>query len=113
MDLLSLIGITQAQAQNSAGWGNVAKEVEETGFSWTEPLFGGTWMAWTGATAALFVGIFSAMFILTIIEIRRPGGAWHRIHFSGMVGAYGHAIVGASGLKYWLGYILLLESVTA
>ena len=74
MDLLSILGINSAQAQNTAGWGNTAKEVEETGFSWTEPLFGGTWMAWTGATAAVFVGIFSAMFIITILEIRRPGG---------------------------------------
>ncbi|MCF6321441.1 MAG: DUF2160 domain-containing protein [Rhizobiaceae bacterium] len=32
------------------------------------------WMAWTWPTALLFIGIFSAMGILTIIEIRYPGG---------------------------------------
>ena len=57
------------------GWGNVSKQEEPKGFSWTDPLFGGTWMAWTAATAAVFTGIFSAMAILTVIEIRHPGGA--------------------------------------
>ena len=33
-----------------------------------------TWMAWTWPTALLFVGIFSAMGILTVIEIKDPGG---------------------------------------
>ncbi|WP_049645605.1 DUF2160 domain-containing protein [Candidatus Rhodobacter oscarellae] len=31
-------------------------------------------MAWTPATFALFCGIFAAMGLLTILEIRRPGG---------------------------------------
>mgnify|MGYP000008756791 FL=1 len=33
-----------------------------------------SWMAWTWPTALLFVGIFSAMGVLTVLEIRRPGG---------------------------------------
>ncbi len=33
-----------------------------------------SWMAWTWPTAILFVGIFSAMGVLTVLEIRRPGG---------------------------------------
>ncbi len=32
------------------------------------------WMAWTWPTAILFVGIFSAMGALTILELRSPGG---------------------------------------
>lgn len=56
------------------GWGNVAKEEEPKGFSWTEPLWPEFWMAWTPATLAVFVGIFSAMAVLTILEIRWPGG---------------------------------------
>ncbi len=32
------------------------------------------WMAWTWPTALVFIGIFSAMAILTVIEIRHPGG---------------------------------------
>ena len=33
-----------------------------------------TWMAWTWPTALVFIGIFSAMGVLTILEIRHPGG---------------------------------------
>ena len=33
-----------------------------------------SWMAWTWPTALVFIGIFSAIIILTIIEIKRPGG---------------------------------------
>lgn len=32
------------------------------------------WMAWTWPTALVFVGIFSAMGVLTVLEIRNPGG---------------------------------------
>ncbi|MGB2892415.1 MAG: DUF2160 domain-containing protein [Albidovulum sp.] len=31
-------------------------------------------MAWTPATLAVFVGIFAAMGLLTVLEIRHPGG---------------------------------------
>lgn len=68
---LSLLWTTPALAQ---GWGNVAQQEEETGFSWTEPLWPSFWMAWTPATFTLFCGIFGAMAIITILEIRRPGG---------------------------------------
>lgn len=33
------------------------------------------WMAWTWPTALAFIGIFSAMAVLTVLEIRTPGGA--------------------------------------
>ena len=32
------------------------------------------WMAWTWPTALLFIGIFSAMGVITVLEIKRPGG---------------------------------------
>ncbi|QHQ35859.1 DUF2160 domain-containing protein [Algicella marina] len=32
------------------------------------------WMAWTWPTALVFVGIFGAMAVITVLEIRRPGG---------------------------------------
>ena len=32
------------------------------------------WMAWTWPTAFVFIGIFSAMAVLTVLEIRSPGG---------------------------------------
>ena len=33
-----------------------------------------SWMAWTWPTAFVFIGIFSAMAVLTVLEIRYPGG---------------------------------------
>ena len=68
---VSLLFAGPAQAQNN--WGSVKKE-EPKGFSWTDPLWPDFWMAWTPATLAVFVGIFTAMGIITILEIRRPGG---------------------------------------
>ena len=70
--MLFLLLPSTALAQN---WGNVAKNKEPEGFSWTAPLFGGTWMAWTAATAAVFICIFAAIGVMTVIEIRHPGGA--------------------------------------
>ena len=67
--VFSLCGVASAQ-----GWGNVAKKEEPKGFSWTDPLWPDFWMAWTPATLMLFVGIFSAMGVITVLEIRRPGG---------------------------------------
>ncbi len=33
-----------------------------------------SWMAWTWPTALIFIGLFSAMGILTVLEIKYPGG---------------------------------------
>ncbi len=33
-----------------------------------------SWMAWTWPTALFFIGIFSAMGVLTLLELRYPGG---------------------------------------
>ena len=33
-----------------------------------------SWMAWTLPTALIFIGLFSAMAVLTILEIKYPGG---------------------------------------
>ncbi len=33
-----------------------------------------TWMAWTWPTALVFIGIFSAIAVLIVLEIRHPGG---------------------------------------
>ena len=58
----------------ASGWGKVVAKKEEVGFSWTDPLWPDFWMAWTPATFILFCGIFSAMAVITVLEIRRPGG---------------------------------------
>ena len=59
------------------GWGNVTQQKEES-FSWekwwTEPIFGGFWMAWTRATLVFFVVLFGLIAAMAIIEIFRPGG---------------------------------------
>ncbi len=57
----------------AAQWSNVGNATEVKGFSWTDPLWPSFWMAWTPATLAVFIGIFSAMGVLTVLEIRRPG----------------------------------------
>ncbi len=70
---LWLLGPSLAQAQQ-AGWGNVG-EPEDPGFSWTQPMFGGFWMAWTPATMAVFVFIFGCIALMGFLEWRNPGGA--------------------------------------
>ncbi|PLW75922.1 DUF2160 domain-containing protein [Cohaesibacter celericrescens] len=37
-----------------------------------------SWMAWTWPTAFVFIGIFSSMAVLTVLEVRTPGGAERR-----------------------------------
>ena len=70
--LLYLAALMPAPAL-AAGWGDLGKKADE-GLSWTAPLWPSFWMAWTPATLAVFVGIFTAMGILTALEIRHPGG---------------------------------------
>ena len=58
---LALLAASPAVAQ---GWGNVAKQEAEKGFSWFDPLWPSFWMAWTPATFALFCGIFGAIAVI-------------------------------------------------
>jgi predicted small integral membrane protein len=63
-----------ASAQTpQAGWGNLGKE-EPKGFSWTDPLFGDFWMAWTAATLAFFVAVLALIALMGLLEWRSPGG---------------------------------------
>ena len=64
----TLLPLLIANAAFAQGWGNVAKKEEETGFSWTAPLWPSFWMAWTPATFALFCGIFGAIALIGILE---------------------------------------------
>lgn len=70
----ALLAAPSLAAAQQAGWGNVGKQ-EETGFSWTQPLFGGFWMAWTPATLVFFVFVFAFIAVMGLLEWRRPGGA--------------------------------------
>ena len=67
--LLPLLFFPSLALAQQAGWGNVGQQQEEKGFSWTDPLWPDFWMAWTPATFAVFVGIFSAIAFIGIIEV--------------------------------------------
>lgn len=90
------------------GWGDMGNKADE-GFSWTAPLWPSFWMAWTPATLAVFIGIFSAMGVLTVLEIRRPGGD-ARLGALGLVTTRGDRLfISLLGTSYifmaWLGLI--------
>ena len=68
---LALLAPAAARAQQ-AGWENVGKQ-EPQGFSWTQPLFGGFWMAWTPATLAFFAFVFGCIALMGLLEWRAPG----------------------------------------
>ena len=70
----ALLAPAAARAQE-AGWGNLNKEAAAKGFSWTQPLFNGFWMAWTPATLAFFLFIFASIALMGALEWRSPGGA--------------------------------------
>jgi len=68
-----------------------------------------SWMAWTWPTAFVFIGIFSAMGVLTALEIRSPGGA-ERKGALGLVTTRGDRLfISLLGSTYimlaWLGLI--------
>ena len=107
--LLLLPAVAIAQ---QAGWGNVGQAQEEA-FSWskwwTEPMFSGFWMAWTRATLAFFVFIFTAIGLMAALELRRPGGD-ERAGILGLSTTRGDRLfIGLLGSAYvflaWLGLI--------
>ena len=102
-----LPGLAHAQAQ--AGWGNVGQQ-EEKGFSWTDPLWPEFWMAWTPATLAVFVGIFSAIAIIGILEVWRFHDGVERRGILGLTTTLGDRLfISLLGSVYiflaWLGFV--------
>ena len=100
--------VPAAAAAQTQGWGQLG-QTQDKGFSWTQPLWPSFWMAWTPATLAVFVGIFAAMIVLTILEIRRPGGD-ERLGALGLVTTRGDRLfIALLGTSYifmaWLGLI--------
>ena len=90
------------------GWAKLGK-AEDKGFSWTAPLWAPFWMAWTPATLAVFVGIFGAMVVLTVMEMRKPGGD-ARVGVLGLVTTRGDRLfLTLLGTSYiflaWLGLV--------
>lgn len=102
---LALPGSAAAQAK--AGWGNVG-ESEEKGFSWTDPLWPEFWMAWTPATLAFFVGIFSAIAAIGVLESLRHRDGLERKGIFGLTTTLGDRLfISLLGAAYiflaWLG----------
>ena len=63
-----LLVFPSATTAQQAGWGNVGQPVEK-GFSWTDPIWPDFWMAWTPATLAIFIFIFSAIAVIGLLEV--------------------------------------------
>jgi len=92
------------------GWGNVVKKEEETGFSWTAPLWPSFWMAWTPATFLLFCGIFSAIGIIAFLEVTRYRDGIERRGVFGLTTTLGDRLfITLLGTAYiflaWLGLV--------
>lgn len=72
-------------------------------------MFSLAWMAWTWPTALVFIGIFSAMGVLTWLEIKHPGGD-ERKGVLGLVTTRGDRLfIALLGSVYiflaWLGFV--------
>lgn len=111
LTLILLLVPAMALAQQ-AGWGNLGKAQAEV-FTWTkwwtEPLFGGFWMAWTRATVAFFLFVFGAIAAMAVLEWRNPGGD-ERMGILGLATTRGDRLfIGLLGSAYiflaWLGLI--------
>ncbi|WP_293575521.1 DUF2160 domain-containing protein [Phaeobacter sp.] len=68
-----------------------------------------SWMAWTWPTALVFIGIFSAIGLLIVLELRTPGGA-ARKGVLGLVTTRGDRLfISLLGTSYiflaWLGLV--------
>ena len=105
--LLTLLSANSAAAQ---GWGNVAKKEEETGFSWTAPLWPSFWMAWTPATFLLFCGIFGAIAVIGVLEVVKYRDGIERRGILGLTTTLGDRLfISLLGTAYiflaWLGLV--------
>lgn len=92
-----------------AGWGNVG-QAEEKAFSWTAPLWPDFWMAWTPVTLAVFVGIFSAIAVIGMLEVLRFRDGIERRGILGLTTTLGDRLfITLLGTAYiflaWLGFV--------
>ena len=60
-------------AAQQAGWGAVGQAADK-GWSFTDAIAPGFWMAWTNATALFFVFVFCCIVLMAVLEVRNPGG---------------------------------------
>lgn len=106
--LAVLVALLSGAAGAQSNWGAPAQEAEK-GFSWTDAIAPGFWMAWTNATAAFFAFIFAAIAVLAVVEAWRPGGGERR-GVLGLVTTRGDRLfLGLLGAAYvflaWLGLV--------
>lgn len=105
--ICTVVAANPALAQ---GWGNVTKQEEETGFSWTDPLWPAFWMAWTPATFVLFCGIFGAIAVIGILEWFKYRDGLERKGILGLTTTLGDRLfITLLGTAYiflaWLGFV--------
>jgi predicted small integral membrane protein len=108
--LLSVLTVIMANPAMAQTWGNVAKKEEETGFSWTAPLWPSFWMAWTPATFALFCGIFGAIAVIGVLEVVKFRDGIERRGILGLTTTLGDRLfISLLGTAYiflaWLGFV--------
>ena len=108
--LLTAALFLAANSANAQGWGNVAQKEEETGFSWTAPLWPSFWMAWTPATFALFCGIFGAIALIGVLEGVKYRDGVERKGILGLTTTLGDRLfITLLGTAYihlaWLGFV--------
>ena len=109
--LITLLVLLPGQAfAQTAGWGNVGQQQEAQGFSWTDPLWPDFWMAWTPATFAVFVGIFSAIAIIGLLEGFKYKDGIERKGILGLTTTLGDRLfISLLGSAYiflaWLGFV--------
>lgn len=102
--------LPSAASAQQAGWGNVGQQQEEQGFSWTDPLWPTFWMAWTPATFAVFVCIFSAIAVIGVLEVWRFQDGLERKGVFGLTTTLGDRLfITLLGTVYiflaWLGFV--------
>ena len=102
--------LASAGAAHAQGWGNVGKQEEPKGFSWTDPLWPAFWMAWTPATFALFCGIFGAIAIIGLLEVFKYRDGVERRGVLGLTTTLGDRLfISLLGSAYiflaWLGLV--------
>ncbi|MEX5726907.1 putative small integral membrane protein [Rhodovulum iodosum] len=108
--LILIFALLHTNAALAQGWGNVAKQQEDKGFSWTDPLWPSFWMAWTPATFALFCGLFGAIAVIGILEGVRYRDGLERKGILGLTTTLGDRLfISLLGTAYiflaWLGLV--------
>ena len=110
MHRIVLALVLLAASPAAAQWASVGTKQEETGFSWTAPLWPSFWMAWTPATFALFCAIFGAIAVIGLLEVFKYRDGIERKGILGLTTTLGDRLfISLLGSAYiflaWLGLV--------